>query len=122
RPVHQDAEPAEGIDPLVGSEHGVGDAPAADAVIAVAAGDEVAVQFLLDALVPVADLRAIGLDVMQADILGLVDGGGAGRGPPLHEVPGDLGLAIDDDRLADQVAEADAVALSAEGEFDAVMD
>src|ERR1019366_5694718 len=68
RRLREHAEPAEGIDALEGLERALGDALAADAVVTVAAGDEVAVQLVLGAVLAKA-YRGAG-------------GGGAGGGAP----------------------------------------
>src|SRR3546814_14179144 len=58
---------------------------------------------------------------MQADICGLVDGRRAAGGAALHQVAGDLGLAVDDDAPADQGMEVAAEAFAGESPLDAVM-
>src|SRR5262249_15525712 len=71
--VRQDAKPAEGIDALEGAQGFRRYRLPADAVKAVAAGDEVAI----DAVgAPVADSgdERRGLDVVEADVGGLVEG------------------------------------------------
>ena len=57
RRLRQNAEPAERIIALEHAEHAVGNARPADAVEAVAAGDEVAIDLLRAALMREADLR-----------------------------------------------------------------
>ena len=47
--------------------------PAADAVEAVAAGDEVAVEHVLLAVLASADARARAVDAVERDVLGFVD-------------------------------------------------
>ena len=88
---------------------------------AVAAGDEVADQLALDARHAIAEPRAIALDVVDRDVGRLPDDravAGEARG---DQVPRHLGLAIDGDGLARQLAEVDAQAPAAGGDLDAVM-
>src|SRR5204862_7074711 len=76
----------------------------------------------LGAVVAIAHARAIAAKVMQADIRRLVDARGARRGPAIHEVAGDLGLAIDRDALAGQRLKIDAVPGAGKAELRPVMD
>ena len=88
---------------------------------AVAAGDEVADQLALGAGLPVAELWPCGLDVVDVDVRSLPDDrtvAGEARG---DQVPGHLGLAVDGDGLAGEVAEVDANAPAADGDLDAVV-
>ena len=78
RRLRQDPEPAERIDPLEGLDRRRLDAGAADAVKAVAAGDEVAGDLVADAVLDVSDARMIGVEIMRLDVAGLVDRGEAG--------------------------------------------
>ncbi len=122
RPVDHHPQPAERIDPLIGAQYLGWNGLAAGSVEAVAAGDEVALQLVAFAVLYPGQAWAGTGDVQRRHLLGLVDGleprGRAG----LHQVAGDLGLAIDGDRLAGQGGEIDAVARAAEAEFDALMD
>jgi hypothetical protein len=73
RGFRQDAEPAERIDPLVGLDRRRLYAGAADAMKAVAAGDEVAFDLVADAVLDVADARAVGIEIERLDVGGLID-------------------------------------------------
>ena len=86
---------------------------------AVAPRDHVALQFLLLALVPVADPRALAVDVAERDGLGLEEERPAARQARFDQVLHDLGLAVDDDRLAGQLVERDPVPLVLRLELDA---
>ena len=87
----------------------------------VAAGDEVADQFVLGAGVPVAEPRPCGLDVVNADICRFPDDRAASGEASGDQVPCHLGLAVDGDGLAGQRAEVDANAPAANGNLGAVM-
>src|SRR5271166_3767155 len=121
RGVAQDAEPAKRIDALVGAECGFRDGLPADTVKAVAPGDEIARDFARDAVAAVAQARPPGGDIVQAYPVGLVEGRHARSGARLHQVAGDLGLAVNGDGLAGQLAEIDALPPSAKADLDAVM-
>jgi len=89
----------------------------------VAAGDEVAGEFMAGAVLDVADNRMVGVEIMQADIGGVVNRGEAGLVAGVHQVPCHLGLAIDRDGLAAGGAfQVEPVADPAEQQLDAVMD
>src|ERR1700693_5709955 len=75
RRLRQYPEPAERIDPLERLDRRGFDAGAADAVEAVASGDEIARQFAGDAVLDVTDERMIGVEIMRRDVNGLVDRG-----------------------------------------------
>ncbi len=92
-------------------------ARARDAVEAVAAGDEIAAQLLLDAVVPVAHERRVAVEAVQRDALGLVDRRPANVVAALHQVARDLGLAIHGHAAAREPLEVDAVQLVVEGEL-----
>jgi hypothetical protein len=59
---------------------------------------------------------------VETDCHRFVEGGRTRRGARLHQIAGDLGLTIDSDGLADQLAEIDAVSPAAEADLDALMD
>ena len=88
----------------------------------VAAGDEVAVDLVGDAVLDVGDARTVGIEIMRFDIGSLIDRGEAGRLARVHQVERHLGLAVDHDRLAGGGVHVDAVSRAAEGEFDAMVD
>ena len=112
----QDAEPGEGVEPVVDGHRGGRDRRAADAVEAVTAGDEVAVQ------------RAAGpadagppADVVHRDPAGVEDQrlpvGQALRDQVAHH----LLLAVDGDALAGEPGQVDAVVLALKTQLHAVM-
>src|SRR5262245_42913940 len=77
---------------------------------AVAAGNEIAFEFAILTVMPIGDARALAGEVVQRDIVGFVDAARPGLGASLHQVAGDLGLAIDGDRFAGERLEIDAMA------------
>ena len=88
----------------------------------VAAGDDVALELLLRALVDVPHARALALEVVERDVRDLEVERAAALEARGDEVLDDLGLPVDDDRLADQLVEGDAVALAARLQLDACVD
>ncbi len=86
---------------------------------AVAAGDEVAFQLVAFAVLDVTQLWPSAVDLVRRHRLGLVDRLQARRGPGLHEIAGDLGLAVDGDRPSGQGVQVDAVAGAPEAHLDA---
>ena len=119
RHVGQDTEPAEGIDALVFLADGGGDRAAADAVVAVAAGDDVAVQVVRLVGVGVADAGVGAVDVVQGNVLGFEQHALAGE-DSLDQVFGHLGLAIDRDVLAfGQASQVDAERLAVQADAEA---
>ncbi len=121
RRLRQNPEPAEWIDPLKRLDRRRFYAGAADAVKAVAAGDEVACDLMADAVLVVGDARMVGVEIMRLDVGGLIDGGEAGGLARVHQVERHLGLAVDRHRLAGRRMQVDAMTRPAEGELDAVM-
>ena len=90
---------------------------------AIAAGDVVAIQAQPFAVAFEGHVGALTLQVVQAHLGGLVDGSGAAGFAGLHEVAGDLGLAVDHHRLAAaQALQVDAPALPGEGDLHAFVD
>ncbi len=87
----------------------------------VAAGDEVARDFLLRAVGAEGDARPVSENIAQGDILGGVDRRRADRGAAVHEILGDLGLAVDHHRLAGHFLERNAVADAVDANLDAVV-
>src|SRR4030095_87593 len=71
RCLAQDAEPAEGIKALVDLKHACGNRRPADALRAIAAGDEVSGNLLdRSLLASKADFRGVAVEVVDADIPG----------------------------------------------------
>ena len=60
-------------------------------------------------------------DIVQGHVLRRVDGRRADRRAAVHQVLGDLGLAVDHHRLAGQLLEGDAVAHAVDADLDAVV-
>ena len=71
RDLREDPEPAERVLALERAQHAGGDALAADAVEAVAAGDEVALELVGRAVVREADARPVALELVHAHALDL---------------------------------------------------
>src|SRR5258705_7695082 len=121
RRLRQNTEPAERIDPFKRLDRRRFYAGAADAVKAVAAGDEVACDLMADAVLVVGDARMVGVEIMRLDVGGLIDGGEAGGLARVHQVERDLGLAVDRHRLGGWRMKVDAMTRAAEGEVEGVM-
>src|SRR5215472_19379273 len=100
RRLAEHAEPAEGIDALIMPERRLRDRLPADAMKAIAAGYKIADDLAFDAVLMVAHARLISGNVMQTGARRLVDRRNTGGAARLHQVMGDLGLAIDGDDLA----------------------
>ena len=114
----QDPHPAERVLALVDRQH-VLDRRPADAVEAVAAGDQVALQRVPLALVRELDLRRLRVHRHVGDLEVQRQ---AGLQPRADQVLDDLLLAVDRDRAAaGEVAQRDPVALAAEPQLDAVV-
>ena len=69
--LHENAEPAEGVDPLVGLEAVLRYGGAAHPVIAVAAGDEIAPDFASLAVFHIGYARAFRVEIVDGDVLRL---------------------------------------------------
>jgi hypothetical protein len=118
----QDAEPAERIDVLARREHAIGHRRAADAVEAVAAGDDLAAQLVALAVVAVAQRRLVGVDALWRHVLGPEQERRAGFDASGDQVLNDLLLAVNRDAAAvGQLVERDSVALAAEAQLNAVV-
>src|SRR3990170_7103273 len=117
--LDQDAEPAERI--AAGELVAVarGDRRPRDAVEAVAAGDEVAFEFV-DFSVPVKPrLRRRGVQVVTRDVLYAEQQRAAGGQARGDQVLDHLVLRVDGDGAAGELGERDAVAASGEAQIDA---
>src|SRR5262249_62400058 len=112
----QDAEPREWIVAVVERERAGRDRWPADAVEAAAAGDEVAGECLLLAVLAIADARCRTVVIFERKNLGLEPdlpaAGEAGIDQVLHH----LVLPVDGHHLAGEVRERDAMAAAAEAE------
>ena len=96
---------------------------AAHAVVAVAAGDDVALQLAPAALVREADAGPLGLEIVDGDVGHLEEQRQARVEAEADQVLHDLGLAVDHDRApAGQLAQRDPMPLAVELELDAVVD
>ena len=80
------------------AQHAGRNARAADAVEPVAACDHVALELVRLAFVAVPDSRAIGVEIVQLDVVDLEEERCAVAEPGLDQILDDLGLAVDDDR------------------------
>ena len=119
----QDAEPGERIDPLEDLEHAVRHARPADAVEAVAAGDEVAAHFQRGVVLPEADHGLGTLEVVQAHRVDLEVDRTAGREAGRDQVLDHLVLAVDRDLPpAGQRGEVDPMAAAGEADLEPVVD
>ena len=89
---------------------------------AVAAGDEVAGDLVLDPVLAIAHLRPLAVEIVDAHVLGFVDRDRAGGLPRIHQIPGDFRLAVHGHVLAaGETAQIDAVARAAEAKLDAAV-
>ena len=93
----ENAEPGEWVDLVVFSDERCGNRGPAVAVEAIAAGDEVAGEFMLLPVVQVADARLVGGDVVDGYVLGFEENGGGCGG---DKVLDDLVLGVDGDGAA----------------------
>src|ERR671923_199758 len=96
----EDAEPAERVLARERAQHSGRDAVAADAVEAVAAGDQVAAQLDVLTVVAEADQRRVGVEVVHAHVVDLEEQRPAGRQTRGDQVFHHLLLAVDGDPAA----------------------
>ncbi len=89
---------------------------------AVAAGNEVATDFLRLAVLCVAHRGLVRIETVKADIWDRIQGGQPGRFAGVHQIMSDLGLAVDHDLLAAaERVNVDAVPAAVEAQFNAMM-
>ena len=89
---------------------------------AVAAGDRVALEHLVAALVAEAESRPVALGLLDGNALDLEQERQPGVEPRRDQVLHHLGLAVEDDRASGQLAHRHVVALALELEVDAAVD
>ena len=121
RGLGEDAGPAEWVHPFVDGQSAVRNRGTADAVKAVAAGDRVALELLVAALVPVPDERRLGLEVVHRDVRNFEVEGPAAVEAEADEVLDDLRLAPDRDPVAGELAHRHVVPLAGELAVDAAV-
>src|ERR1700722_1085678 len=122
RGLRQYAQPTEWIEALEFGEHSFGNARAADAVEAVAAGDVVALDFFSHARCGKTDGGFRGIQTVHANVARLENKWESRRKPRGDEVFNDFVLRIDRDGLASgQIVKVDAVAAPVESQSDAVV-
>ncbi len=90
-------------------------------MIPVAAGDEIAIEPVFDAVELIGHIGLGAVEIMRRDILGVVDGLAAAGLAVVHQVAGQFGLAIDHHVLSGQRLQVDAAEPAAEGQFETVM-
>src|SRR5829696_5263951 len=117
----EDAEPAEGVLPLVLGTRSLRDGRPAHPMVTVAARHEVAPQLMVLTVLPIADGRLLRLEIMQAYGFGLEQNLRVCVEPGADEVLDDLMLAIQHDTPAGEVAQWDTVSLPVESQLDALM-
>src|SRR4029079_18245717 len=100
RCVRQQAQPAKRVHLLVLSDRAARHAGTADAVEAVAAGNEVAHDLLAHAVLLVGDARPRIVEFVQRDVRGLVHGRQVGGAARVHQIARQLCLAVDGHALA----------------------
>ncbi len=121
--VGEDAEPRERILALERAEDAGGNARAADAVKAVAACDDVALELLRDALVREPNARPLAVELVHAHAVDVEEQRQTARQPRSDEVLHDLGLTVDDDRPSTaQLGQRHVMPLAVELKIDAVVD
>ena len=121
RRVRKQTQPSERIDALVGTEEVCGYAVAADAMKAVASGDEIADDLARCAAFNKIDASLVTLQIMQADGAGLVNGVLTRRCSRIHQIACDLSLAVDRHCTAHQCVEIDVMPDAAESDLGAVV-
>lgn len=95
---------------------------AADAMKPVAAGDEVAVDAVRNPVLTVGDMGRIPFEIAGGDTFRLVDRGGAGPFPLIHQVAGEFRLTVDHHpSAAREPEEVDSMIAPVEGKREAVM-
>ncbi|PAV93217.1 hypothetical protein WR25_22854 [Diploscapter pachys] len=123
RGIGQQSQPAERIDPLVHLQHAGRDALPGHAMEAIAAGDVIALDPVLATVLVERQVRPRPLDVMGLDIVGRIDDRRPTQLASLHQVAGDLGLAVDHHRLASgQCLEVKTLAMTTDQQLDPFMD
>src|SRR5687768_17461877 len=91
-------------------------------MIAIAAGNELAVELVLTALVAIANARLAATEVVHADVFGLEDEPALHGEARLDEIARQLGLTIHGHRAAGEPLQIDAGAPACEYQLEAVMD
>ena len=120
--IGEQPEPAERVDLLIGRDGRIRHGLAADAVIAVAAGDEVAVDPLRDTVLHIGDVGRRAVEIMDGDIRRLVDGLASRGVANITEIPCHFGLAVGGHDLAIRMLrEADRNSLVIEREMHGMM-
>src|SRR5207302_5004357 len=112
--LREDAQPCKRIIPLVNGESPSGNGGAADAVKAVAAGDEVAGEFGLQPAVLEKNPRPRSRNVAHADFLDLKKDRRATGMARVDEVLDDFALCVNRDGAPGQIREIDAMRAAAE--------
>ena len=98
--VGKQAQPAKGIDFLIGGNGGFRHGTAADAVIAVTAGNQVTVDPVSDPVFGIGNPGVRRVDIVNGDVGGLVNCFASRLVSHLAQVARHLGLAIGGDHLA----------------------
>ena len=120
--IGQQAKPAERIDLFIGGDRGFRHGTAADPVIAVTAGDEVAVDPVSDSVLGIGDPGMRRVDIVNGDVGGLVDSCASRLVTHLAQVARHFGLAVGGDHLAAGVfGQADGDRFIVKGEVHGVM-
>src|SRR5262249_26219348 len=122
RRFRENADPAKRILAIVFGDDAHRNARPANAVKAVAAADEIAVELLRQAGVAEADLWRSAGEVVDAYVLDLEQDLPPVSEPPRDEVLHHLLLAVDGDALSDQLAEVDVVQRAVEAEVNPVVE
>jgi hypothetical protein len=122
RRLGEDAQPAERIDPLVDGQHTVGNRRTADAVEAVAPGNQVAVDLAMRAAVLKADHGSRRVERGHRHPLRFEVERPRGGQTRLDQISNDFVLAVDGDRLAaGQFGEVDAMPRPVAADIEAIV-
>jgi len=100
RCVGQQAQPAKRVNLFEFGDRTARCTGPAYAVKAVAAGDKVTFDLEFLAVFLIRDARLFAVEIMHGHVVGFVHGGQPGRGAGIHQVFGQLGLAINHDVFA----------------------
>ena len=122
RRMGEHAEPGKVVGPAIGFDDALGHGRAADAVEAVAAGDEIAFEHLVDAVLPVMDARPGAVEILDARHLGFEDQRRAGFQPGGDQVLHHFELAVDHHAAAGQGRQVEMDGAAAEADVEPVVD
>jgi len=121
RDICENTEPAERVNPLEFMAHVIRDCLAADPVEPVAPDNEVCIDPFLAAILAVNRERRGTGEITQDDVVDIVDNIQPAFGRGVHQVPGQLSLAIDHNLLAGEFGDIDPGQTLAIGQVESVV-